>query len=69
MIEELMTSLHLGDDSELKTITCNYFLEVSASKVINFRPIETKVACCVLIAAKKKGFDVTIQQILRHSKL
>ena len=63
MIDELSASLRLDGDTELSTITKNYFLEVVASKVINFHPIESKVACCVFIASRRKGYELSHEQI------
>ena len=63
MIDELSASLRLDGDTELSTITKNHFLEVVASKVINFHPIESKVACCVFIASRRKGYELSHEQV------
>ena len=63
LIEELTASLRLDGDTELISITKNYFLEVVASKVINWHSIETKVACAVFTASRRKGYELSHQQI------
>ena len=66
MIEELLAHLHLEGDAELEIIAQNYFLEVVASKVINNRSIESKVACSVYITAKKKGYELSYEHLIKH---